>query len=200
MTRRTGSARRSATTLTGALLAMTALVSLSACTGTPTGSGSPTPEPTQPTTPVAAPGGGNVEQTVSAAPAQEPVNRALNETAEIAAGVRVAITKVESITAEAQGPGEVAGPAVAVGVQIINDTAEPLDASVVQVNLTDSAGLPGAGMSGPPAQWFQGTLAAGQRAEGVYVFTVPEANRRPVRVEVLLTATLPVAVFTGDVA
>lgn len=205
MTDRSRSRRFGVRTL---VLATTAALALTGCTGgpapTPTASGNRpgvdgTPMPPAPTTPVPAPGGGGTGMTVAPSKAPETKQEAIGKTAEVANQVSVAISEVKAITATAQGPGEVTGPAVQVTIDVANATDKPLDLSTVQVNLEDSAGRPGSGMTAAPAKWFTGSVPAGGKAQGVYVFAVPEASRKPVRVEVSVQPTLPTVVFSGNV-
>lgn len=186
------------------------VLALSACTFGDGPTSPPTPEgnrpgvdgtplPAGPTTPVPAPSGAGVGVTVAPVEAPPAQQQTLGEPAEVADSVTVVISKVEGITAAANGPGEVSGPAIAVTIDVDNATSEPLDLSAVQVNLTDAQDLPGSGMTGAPASWFTGEVAAGQQAQGVYVFTVPEGNRSPVHVEVSVNPTLPTVVFSGPV-
>ncbi|WP_232549037.1 hypothetical protein [Propioniciclava soli] len=137
--------------------------------------------------------------TVSPGKAPETKKESIGNPAEVLPSVKVVISEVRAVTATAQGPGEVSGPAVAVTIDVANGTDKPLDLSTVQVNLEDSAGRPGSGMTGSPAKWFAGSLAAGASGQGVYVFAVPEQSRKPVHVEVSVQPTLPTVVFTGDI-
>lgn len=191
-----------------ACIASLAMV-LAGCTGDPDPASAPsqvpnspgvdgTPAPEPPGTPVPAPGGGDVGATVTATQAPEPLAEEIGEAAEVSDGVRVSIADVAAVTASSTGPGEVAGPAVAVTVAVTNDTTEPFDLALVSVNLTDSEGLPGSGMTGEPADWLTGSIEPGASAQGVYVFTVPEDHRDPVHVDVSVDPTLPTVVFTGE--
>jgi len=137
--------------------------------------------------------------TVTPTAAPSPVKTALNKPATPVQGITVRITKADAIRAVAQGPGEVSGPAVAVTVEIDNQTASAFDSSLVSVTLDDARGLPGSGMIGRPADWITGSVAPGKRVTGVYVFAVPPGNRRPIRVTVSAHPDLPVVVFTGNV-
>lgn len=179
---------------------------LAGCTFGPTPTPSPegnrpgvdgTPAPAGPTTPVPAPGGAGVSVTVPPVSAPPVQDQRIGEPAEIVRDVTVVISKVEAITATANGPGEVGGPAVAVTIDVDNATSAPLDLTMTQVNLSDAQDAPGSGMTGAPAAWFSGSLAAGEKARGVYVFAVGEGNRNPVHVEVSVNPTLPTVVFTG---
>lgn len=166
-----------------------------------TSSASATAEPSPgPTTPVQPTGGeGNVSVTVAPSGPSTPIEEELGSTVEVQGKSTLTITGVQAITAEGRGPGEVGGPAVAVTIEVVNRGTEPLDVSLANVNMEDSAGQANSGMTGPPAQWFTGSVPAGERATGVYVFTVPEANRNPVHIEVSVNPTLPTVVFTGPV-
>jgi hypothetical protein len=113
-------------------------------------------------------------------------------------GATVRITSAKAITAKAQLPGEVAGPAVALTVLVKNTSRRSLDIGTVVVSLTDSAGAPGNEMSAKPADPLRGTLKAGRTATGVYVFTVGKTRRNPVSVSVTLTGEAPVLIFKGN--
>lgn len=165
---------------------------LSGCTGTTT------PTAVVSGTPVPAPSGGNVSETVASATVPSAVETDLTATAEVAAGLKVRVAKVEAIEAKAQGAGEVSGPALAITVEVENIGTEPFDSSLMSVNLEDSKGLPGPGMSGPPAAWLSGVVPAGGKASGVYVFTVAKANRKPIHVSVSANPGLSTAVFSGN--
>ena len=151
------------------------------------------------TTPVPPPSPGTVTQTV--APRKEvtkpPVK--LGKPSRPTAGTSVKITSVKAITAKAQLPGEVAGPAVALTVTVKNGGTKPMDLSAVVVTLTDSSGAPGSEMTAKPAKAFSGRLAKGRTATGVYVFTVAKSRRSPVSVLVTLAGETPVLLFKGDV-
>ncbi len=181
----------------GAALTVCALLAgllLSGCTA----SGSPTT--TVPAgTPVPAPSGGNVTETVPASPTPEAIKTDLTAPVEPASGVKVQITKVEAINAKGQGPGEVSGPAVAVTISLTNSGSAEFDTSLLSVNLEDSKGLPGGGMIGPPADWIKKPVPGGGSVSGVYVFSVPKANRDPITVLVSVNPGVPTVEFSGKV-
>ena len=112
-------------------------------------------------------------------------------------GVQVTLASVRSVRAEARGPGEVSGPALAVRVQIANTSKAALDTADTVVTLTGSGGRPGLAMSGPPADPLPASVPARNRASGTYLFTVPVGKRDPVTVSVAVTPALPVVVFRG---
>ena len=168
-------------------------------TGTPD-SGPPTGAPPPPaTTPVPPPTPGTVQETVEPGTdsTREPVE--LDQPSDAGGGVTARITAVKEIRATARQPGEVAGPAVAVTLQVRNGSRRALDLTRVVVTLADADQAPGGEMTAAPAKPLTGRLAPGRTAVGTYVFTVPERRRAPVTVTVTLDPGLPVLVFTGDV-
>lgn len=166
----------------------------------PTVTATPTPPTTQtpPTTAVPAPTAGDVNQTVAAKKevSKRPVR--LEQPSDAGAGVQVRIRSVKAITAKAQLPGEVAGPAVALTVSVRNRSSRPLDLNAVVVTLTDATQAPGNEMSAKPARPLTGHLPVGRTSVGVYVFTVDQDRRNPVSVAVTLAGEAPVVVFKGD--
>lgn len=113
-------------------------------------------------------------------------------------GVSVAITSVTAMTATAQGPGEVSGPALRIEVSVDNTSGHALDLSNTAVTLTDSEGNPGSGMLASPANWLDGEVASDTSATGTYVFTLPEDARDPITVTVQVDTTMTTAEFSGD--
>lgn len=111
--------------------------------------------------------------------------------------VQIRVVRMESITARAQMPGEVSGPAVAVAVELTNNSRTPLDASGVLVTLLDARKAPGSEMSAAPNRPMSGQLAPGGKASGVYVFAVPTDARGAVTIYVTLPSASPVVAFTG---
>lgn len=158
------------------------------------------PQPVKPPKPVPAPAGGNIKKTVKP-PKPAPTKKVkIEDKAEVVSEISAKIVGVKAINVVPNGPGEVGGPGVAVTVQVDNKTKQDFDLELVSVNLTDSKGLPGSGMTGSPASWLEGTLKAGSKKSGVYVFTVPSTNRKPVKVELSLRPDLPMVLFSGNVS
>jgi hypothetical protein len=155
-----------------------------------------TPQPTEPAT---TQGGGNINETVPEGTVVSLPAVAIAQTADVGSGVSVAIASIERIQGEARLPGEIAGPALAIKVNVVNGTNEPLSLSAVTVTLEDSAAVPATTLSAPPNAPFSGTVDAGQSAQGVYVFSYPPELVPPVTVTVSYAPAAPVAVFTGDV-
>ena len=148
-------------------------------------------------TAVPAPSGGNVKETVTPAPTPEAIKTRLESPASPAEGLTVRLGGVKAIEAKAQGPGEVAGPAVAVTIEIENKGSKAFDTGLLSVNLDDAKGRPGSGMMAKPAKWITGSVEPDAKVSGVYVFTVPKANRDPITVSVSLNPGMPTVLFTG---
>jgi hypothetical protein len=120
-------------------------------------------------------------------------------------GVVARITAVRAVQGHPKGPGEVAGPAVAVYLTLTNgtDKSAPLLAPVINLSYGPAHGpapSPANPISGPPAQPLPHSLPAHGSVRGVYVFTVPTAQRGHVVVEVSYTAGAPFVRFAGPVA
>jgi len=132
-------------------------------------------------------------------PSLPPV--ALTDTAAVDGAVAAELTDVRAIEGEGTGPGNVAGPAVAVTVRLTNGTAEELslDGAVVSLTYTSDA-RPASPLDDPSAAPLSGALAPGSSAEGVYVFSVPADQRDVVSVAIGYQAGAPYLVFTGSVA
>lgn len=165
----------------------------------PTGDASDAPsiEPAA-TTPVPAPQGGDINQTVAAVPVTTAPAVPLDSAADFGGGVRVEMVELNRIDTTAQGPGEIAGPGVAIKLRFVNDSSAAVSLDNVIVNLADGSQQPGLPMSAAPAQPLRGSVDPGASAEGVYVFTLPPDFTNPTSVTVSYAAGAPTVVFSGD--
>lgn len=164
----------------------------------------PEPEPgTQntdplPTATVPAPEGGTIEETVppvEPAPSQEAE---LGDTADLEDGVAVTVTDVEQLDVEAHTPGEIAGPAVALTIAVVNGTDQTIDLSTAMVSVTGSAGSYGQATTSEPYSPFTGSVQPGGESSGVYVFRLPAEEREALEVSVEYVAGAPIALFVGS--
>jgi hypothetical protein len=121
----------------------------------------------------------------------------LDKPAKTGTGLTAKVVSIKAATAKAQLPGEVAGPALVVTVDLTNTGSKSADLSAVVVTLLDSDEAPGSEMTTKPADPLTGKVGAGKTARGVYVFTVPKNKRSPITVTVSISDA-PVLVFTGD--
>jgi hypothetical protein len=167
---------------------------------TPTEGASTEAAPTETTEPVPSeslsPGS---RETVPVEPAETKPAVALDATSSFSRGLVARVTDIEAVNGEARGPGEVAGPALRVAVEIRNDTgrAESLAGTVVTVAYgRDPA--PGVSLSGPGVRPLAGSVPAGGAATGRYVFGVPLDQRDKIQVTISLRASLPTVVFEGS--
>ena len=148
----------------------------------------PTPEPTGPTS------------DADALPPSLPAV-GLDQPAAVGNGITAVVSSLEAIDGTAQGPGNVAGPALRATVRITNGTPDPVSLDAVVVDLATGSDLsPASPLDDPSRSPFSGTVAPGGTAEGVYVFTVPVDDRADVTLSVGYQAGAPFLVFTGPVA
>lgn len=166
-------------------------------------SGSPTTKPpiTGPrpaTTPVNPPSPGDISHTVPVGAASAKPAVALTAPGNFGGRVTVHVTGLTATTAQARGPGEVSGPGLVLTLRIENSSAKAIDLGNVVVALEDSTGAQASPMSASPAHPFTGVLAAAGHQTGVYVYTLPKADRKPVTVQISYTTEAPVVVFVGD--
>lgn len=97
----------------------------------------------------------------------------IGETADFGDDVTAEVTGSEQIEAEAGPPGETAGPAYAVTIEVRNGSDAAVDLSQLAVSAVDGDGVPAIGNTSDPAEDLTGSLAPGARRSGVYVFRVP---------------------------
>jgi hypothetical protein len=148
----------------------------------------PTPTPTGPT-----------EDATQLPPAATEVP--LDAPAAAGNGVVATLTGIEAIQGTANGPGNVAGPALRVTVTIDNGTAEAITLAGAAVNMYYGADrTPASPLDDPSQQPFGiDMVQPGASAEAVYVFTVPADQRDLVTVEVGYEAGAPLLLFSGPV-
>lgn len=114
-------------------------------------------------------------------------------------GVEISLSRLEAVQGEAALAGETSGPAIRVTVRLVNSGSDPLDLEYVTVNAYSGEDRAPAGtVMQPGGAPFEGSLARGDSAEGVYLFTIPEADRKDVTITVDYLFGAQVAVFRGD--
>lgn len=144
-----------------------------------------TPEPAGPT-----------EDATELPPSLAPVG--FEEQAAVGNGITAEVVSMEAIEGTAQGPGNIAGPALRVTVRITNGTADPVSLDGVAVDLAHGTELvPASPLDDPSEAPFAGTVQPSGSAVGVYVFTVPADDRELVSLSVGYQAGAPFLVFTG---
>lgn len=96
--------------------------------------------------------------------------------ADFGGGVTALVTSTKQVDVEAVAPGETAGPAVAVTLEVRNDSDAPVDLSLLAVAASYGKDVPAIPNGNDPADPLVGTLAPGAHRSGVYVFRVPKAE------------------------
>jgi hypothetical protein len=110
-------------------------------------------------------------------------------------GITLSIPSVKDTRVGASGPGEIAGPAVAVTVRVRNGTGRAFDLAAIAVNAAYGGNTPASPTSSGGAKPLLGSLAAGQTTDGLYVFLVPTAQASTLRVEVSSSTSPDIVVF-----
>ena len=127
---------------------------------------------------------------------QEPVP--LTDPAVAVPGVVFSISELEAVEGVARGPGEIAGPSLRFAVSVRNDTAATVSLTSTVVNFFfGAAQSPATELAAPGGVPFPDAVAAGQAAQGVFVFTVPTDARDEVQIAVDYSAGVPIVLFEG---
>jgi len=151
-----------------------------ATTGTATapaeGATSAAPEPSTPAGPPASTAPVVGESTLPAAGPGQAVD--------FGDGLSATVESVEDVQLTAEGPGEVAGPGVAVRVSLRNGTGARVDLGGVLVSTTYADGAPGDPSTSAPSDVPTGVLEPGDSAEGTWVFSRPAGGEGSVEVTV----------------
>lgn len=120
------------------------------------------------------------------------------QTAQPAKNVSLSISRVEAITGKGHIPGEISGPALRVSLTATNETARKIAVNTTVANLYYGAGrTPASPLIKSGAKPFPASIKPGQRATGVFVFTVPKNDRAKLQLEVVLGQRFRVVNFTG---
>lgn len=132
----------------------------------------------------------------AALPQRQPV--AMESTTSVVKGVTVAMTKLESVKGEAEGVGEIAGPAIRFTLAFSNAGAAAYPTQGVVVNVYyGKDNTPALPLSKPGGTTLAASVAAGSTASATYIFTVPEDQRGSVIVTVDYQAGAPAIAFQG---
>lgn len=124
----------------------------------------------------------------------------LTEPQDLADGGDVRVTLIESVTSQAEIPGETSGPAIRVTIEVTaGDEAVELGRVVVNAYYGDEL-TPAIAVSGPGVKAFVGTLEPGESFEGVQVFNIPPGERDNVTIEFGYGGSPKMLKFQGSVA
>ncbi|OMQ16485.1 hypothetical protein A7K94_0202175 [Modestobacter sp. VKM Ac-2676] len=147
----------------------------------------PTPDPSGPT------------QDVTELPPALP-EVPIDGTSEVGNGLVATLPAVEAIQGTAVGPGNVAGPAVRVTVRLDNGTDDAVSLGGTAVNMYyGPERTPASPLEDPSRRPFGGVLAAGDTADGVYVFSIPADARSTVTIEIGYEAGANLMLFSGPI-
>jgi hypothetical protein len=179
--------------LTSPQSAAASTVKATSVASTPWPSGIPKP----PSTPVPAPGGGNVDQTVPAKTITTRSPVALTESASLVKSVTAKIQKIVSTQITAETPGVIAGGGLAVTVQITNSSKAKVPLNSISVTMSDASGSPLSYAAVSTSIPFAGMLSPGKSATGTYVFNVANTKPAPVTIAVMYAPATSVVLFKG---
>lgn len=189
----------------GAAVALGAVVAIAVSSSgddSPSAATTPTPAASQPvtapsTTP--APAGGTATPTPApTAPPKPSKPVGLDKSAPIVNGAEARVEKITSVKSVAETPGEISGPAIQVTMRITAGDKRVNLNDVVVNGYYGSDLTPAISVMKPGGKPFKGTLSAGDKATGVYVFNVPANQRGDVTFELFFSATEAPALFTGS--
>lgn len=171
----------------------------------------PTPAPTSSTTPTAGQATSPVPEpslaspTATGTPTVEPtrkptvVKTGLGDEAEASPGVTASVVSVEAVSGDARGPGEVAGPALRVTIDVKNGTGKSIRTELGLINVYSGKDRNPAGLlSGPGAKPFPDQIPAGGSGTGTSVFNVPLDDRDLIEVEFSYSTDAAVVIFKGS--
>lgn len=119
----------------------------------------------------------------------------------VPSGTVVSLHRLEAVDGIAAAGGETSGPAIRVTVGIDNTTSKPIDLGYVVVNAyTGKDRAPAGTVMQPGGDPFEGSLASGKSATGVYLFSIVPKDRKDVTITVDYGVGEPVVVFEGDLS
>lgn len=147
----------------------------------------------------AAPTSGDINQVV---PNRDLVTNSavpLDAASDLGGQISARLAEVKAVDAQARVPGEISGPAVAITVEISNDSPNAIGLDSVSVDVQGAGGVPTSPITTDPASPLSGVLQPGEKKTGVYVFTMPADARDGASITVLYSADAPVALFAGNI-
>ena len=148
------------------------------------------------TTPTSAPSATPLVTGTTPTPAPT-VSAPISSEAPIRTDLTAEVVSSKSITVKSTQAGEIGGPAVRFTIKVVNTTDKAVSLADTVVNATSGADREPAYGIDSAGKAFPSSVPAGRSVTGVYVFTIPKADRGTVTVT-LDTATFnPVVAFTG---
>jgi hypothetical protein len=117
----------------------------------------------------------------------------IGTTTTLSDGVRVLVSGISTVKVRASGPGDVAGDGVAVQLTVQNSSEQPFDLSGLAITAFYGQAQPAS--PGGVGDLLTGPLETGEKARGVYVFTVPTSKVPSVQVQVSSSTSAVIAVY-----
>ncbi len=184
----------------GTVAASSSPTPAASATGSPTSGGQTSASPTSSTSRPAS-SAGDTSASTAPEPTTGPRTRSpvpLDTTETVDRGLTARVTTLEAVTGKAQGPGEVAGPAVRTSVTLTNRSGRTVDLSNTVVNLLYGPDQqPASVLSGPGVQALPASVKDGKQASGRYVFAVPTDQRAEVLITVDYSVRTDIVAFRG---
>jgi hypothetical protein len=157
----------------------------------PTGSTAGKPTKAKPTGTASTTSGPPKQQTT-----RSPVP--INTKAQVKKGLTAAISKLEAVKGEANGPGEIAGPAIRFVLTLTNssDATVPLDTTVVNAYYS-KAETPASQLEKPGGAALPASVRAGGKATGTFIYSIPTNQRDDVLITVDYSVDVSLVAFRG---
>ncbi|RLP68961.1 hypothetical protein D9V30_08795 [Mycetocola reblochoni] len=116
-------------------------------------------------------------------------------TTDLGDGLTVAVTSIDRIEGEAQGIGEIGGPAVRATVEVVNSGPQAQSLAGFAVNaFLGTERVPAGELTGSGAQALPAEVGAGKTVTGRYVFSVPDDSPAPVVISVDTDPSSPLVI------
>ncbi len=146
----------------------------------------------------AAPIAGKSDKELAATAPQMAAPVAFGAVSTIKTGITAMVSAMTPVKGEAQGIGEISGPAVQFVVTVRNSSGEALALTNAIVNVDAGPDhSPAMQLSGPGVTKFPASIAPGDSGSATYVFLIPQDQRVQIRVFLTYAASAPIAVFEG---
>lgn len=149
---------------------------------------------------ISAPGPSESGAPSDPAPSPTQAPAPIGSPSDVMPGVTAVVSSVEAVEGTAEGPGEVAGPAIKFVITVTNDSEEPISLATAVINVDYGVDrTPASELSRSGGSPFPAEVAAGASETGTFVYTIPRDQRADVRITVDYSVDVPPLVFAGAV-